>query len=257
MPHLYSDLFIVHELDSEPGPKLKSVYAKAIEHGFTQMDEDMLVVARDMKYNPNYGDEALLKNLRTGEEYFHLMLELSKGKKLISRELENIGMQASSMIERHFPFVRDSELQAIRYFNYTNIDCKMAIDVLQEDKSYDIKVTERSLSDYGQVARALRTDFQQAFYLLGRQISNPDTFQMNPALLVYSIKDDACCEFKMTQQDLSIGRWGATRISPPLVCMDQIIHSSSRIFGFEDGLKKFRAGSPVRDSKGYAELTIW
>jgi hypothetical protein len=110
---------------------------------------------------------------------------------------------------------------------------------------------------YHTQCQKLRYDFQGSFYTEALNTVFPNAFVHNFQLVVYSFADDDFEVMTLSDQDLSVGKYGMTTQT---TCRsgDLTIVRTYRYYGFDDAFKlKDLSGSEIRQLEATNGNAIW
>lgn len=187
-PNLFDELMFTSELEDSQKPTDKMLgvihlaYQKVVESSLTPETFDVfqtysLEAARELGWNPKWGDEAILKNT---VKYFDYYLELIKaeGKIVLTREDRDkidsltIAIRTHPNTSHYFQPQKDKVLmyQLPIYFEELGEECKALLDMIIIDHAnktilpIDFKTTSETIYMFPKVVRQRRYDIQAAFY---------------------------------------------------------------------------------------------
>lgn len=201
-------------------------------------------------YQPNWGREAILKNIKTASQEYWAELQLSHGKQILTFEqftmIKTIsdGLTRDSYTMGLFTQSPDTEnnydvfFQVPVYVTINGTRCKMLIDlivvdhVLKQIIPYDLKVTHSPADSFLNVMKTFKYYIQGAFYTLGLELTLRwydnicDAHNVPKELIrdldVYSIQNFRFLVvstltpsdpliYEMTDELMSIGKYGRKR----------------------------------------------
>lgn len=237
---VFNSKYIV--LDAIPPPKgIKAVIDTTyniirdyglVSHELSKYDKELLEVAKEIRYQPNWYDETKLEHILQHQYYFEelLMLEDKQG---VTGEMYSEAYTLATMASTRAPskdiFDREKHILLPQYtveFEYRGIKCMGILDAVVvniEKKTInvlDVKVTEKSPKT---AAMQYRWDIQGCWYHtglkacltqiseeIGRDVSSFEI--LNPQFLVLPrFNPEAPRLYHMSNKDLYIAQHGATR----------------------------------------------
>jgi hypothetical protein len=213
-----------------------------------------------------WNDTTVLQNVKSNvTKYWDELLEAGD-KTIIDSNVWNKIQEALESIKNNEivkpfisinePLFEEIEYQKCIYFNYKDVPCKARLDMVKinhHTKTYrviDIKSTEVPMHDWKKTTgRSTRVDLQLAFYNLAMKHEYPNYEAEPPVLIVENVKNPGNpIVYELSNDDLIIGRNGASRIRHELVLEDAIIIKEvDNIYGFDNAIDKYKEIKSISD----------
>lgn len=234
-PELFDELMFTSELQDEDKPSDKMLgvihlaFTKVEEEGPRDFKEVALESARDLAYNPKWGDEAIIKAVSKYEKYYEELFK-AKGKVVLTKEIRDkidslvIAIRTNERTSKYFEKGVGTELlyQYPLFFTYDDIPCKALLDMViinHKDKTIlpiDFKTTVETIRNFPMVCKKRRYDIQASFYTYAlnrykEQHPQLNDYQILPfEFIVVSTTDPIVVPmvFKCTRSLLAVGEFG-------------------------------------------------
>jgi hypothetical protein len=184
--------YVMEESDASDSIKdiIRHVYdASLLMDGTPSLDmleKEIVAACETYNWNPRWGDEAKVKNIKKSGENYFMSLKMSKGRQIITQEQYNTALTvkasllADKVISKFLVPNKDMTVfkKKVITFDYMGHECKGEMDLIAVDhkqkKIYpiDLKTIGTSVTSFQYDFWRFRYDFQAAFYTLGVQFDS-------------------------------------------------------------------------------------
>lgn len=269
-PELFQRDYYVADKTFRASEKIRNIMSEVYRasNGNPDLEElrfTVLAKGREAEYQNSYKDDTLINNILNvsgGADYYGFLVE--SGGRIVITQAEFVTAQTiKAQFEMALAQITIGEKvqhQVPLYFDIFHekgiVSCKGLLDNMvtskaQKFRNIDSKVTNMPHRKYKVHAKALGYDFQGSFYQEGLEtIYGKENVDL-PGLLVYSTVDKSVHYYPMTENDMLMGKVGATceKVWTVNEGGPQVV-STSRIFGFNDAIELHLANQPKDASYG-------
>lgn len=232
----FNEMYFCSELVKEQKPSDKAlgvlhlaydIYKESRESTY---NECLLSAARELGWNPKWGDEAVVKNLAKFEDYFE-DLKKAEGKIVFTQEDKSLVDQLVMAIRTHenTSWLYEGEVNGSKvethwqlplYYTFDSKDCKALLDLVLIDEEhkiiypFDVKTTIEPMANFEKSVRTFRYDIQAAWYTEALRRCYPE-YQIMPFGFVVVSKIERVTVpqiLYLTVEDMEVAMYGRSPI---------------------------------------------